>query len=108
MPVEPGIELFPGKIIEDIKKKGNTLVSPFWVLQKFGMTFNKDSRELALARLLQTNYGNEIRLIETKRGKRIYANDVEPLIKAMDSLYPTIEYDLGPKAFKRFVERIFH
>jgi len=102
----PEMEVFPREEIEKIKQMGEQLVSPFWVFSRFGLTYAKDKRDLVIAKISQTTHGNEINFLETERGLRICANNVEPLLRAVGEIYLS-SLELLPEKTRRAIDKLF-
>lgn len=92
--------------MEEIKSRGEKLVSPFWVFSRFGIRYDPKARDLIIAMLSQTSHGNEINFIETPKGLRICANNIDPLLQAMDEIYLST-LDLLPIKTKRAIDGLF-
>lgn len=104
-PLHPEIEIFDQAEVDKIKGKGNKLISPFWALGKLGVRYVPGSRALILAKLSQTNHGNELHFITTKRGLRMPASNIEALVCAEQEIY-TSTVDFFPKNLKRTIDKL--
>ena len=102
----PEMEVFSHGEIEEIKQRGEQLVNPFWVFSRFGLRYIPQARGLIIAMLSQTSHGNEINFVETQKGLRIYANNVDPLLKAIDEIYLST-LDFLPKKTSRAIDGLF-
>lgn len=105
-PLYPEVEGFPRAEIETIKQRGEQLVSPFWVFSRFGLRYDPQARDLIIAMLSQAPSGNEINFIDTPKGLRIYANNVDPLLEAMDEIYLATLH-LLPKTTRTLIDKHF-
>lgn len=102
----PDVEAFPQIEVEKIKQRGEQLVSPFWVFSRFGLTYPKQNYDLVIARLSQTTHGNELNFRETPKGVRVFANNIDPLLKAMEEIYLS-SLDLLPIKTKKYIDKLF-
>ena len=102
----PEMEIFPIAEVEKIKQRGEQLLSPFWVFSRFGLFYPRENRDLIIAKLSQTTHGNELNFHETSRGIRVFANNVDPLLKAIEEIYLS-SLDLLPKNAKKQIDRLF-
>nr|MBI5455620.1 hypothetical protein [Candidatus Levybacteria bacterium] len=102
----PDIEMFPQIEVKQIKQRGEQLVSPFWVFSRFGLTYPRQNHDLVIAKLSQTTHGNKLNFQETPKGVRISANNIDPLLKAMEEIYLS-SLELLPIKTKKAIDKLF-
>ncbi len=93
--------------LASIRTHGKQLVSPFWALSKLGARFTPEGRKVVKERLLQSGKAQNVGFVDTKRGLRFPAENIDALDEAFGAVFflPDVQEALSAR-FKLMLRKI--